>query len=81
MSMLARPATMRLVSASTGISSEKIATGCCLPPSYLTGTLFMSRPSAQLSAMFMASEVLPTDGRAAMTIISESLSPWSFSST
>ena len=76
----ARPAIIRLASASTGISSENTITGCRLPPSVFTGTLFMSSPSAQLSAMFIAREVLPTDGLAAMTIISEFLRPWSFSS-
>ena len=78
--MWARPAIMRRDRASTGISSEKIMTGWRLPRSDLIGTPFMSCPSAQHSAMFIASEVLPTDGRAAMTIISDFFSPWSFSS-
>ena len=75
MSTCARPAIILRVSASIGISSEKIITGWRLPSSDLTGTLFMSIPRAQLSAMFIASDVLPTDGRAAITIISEFLSP------
>ena len=85
MLMWARPATMRFVSASTGISREKIITGWRLPPSAFTGGYppppsVSICPSAALSAMFIARDVLPTDGRAAITIISAFFSPWSFSS-
>ena len=76
----ARPASMRLASDSVLISREKMSTGCFLPLSQRVGMPLMSCPIATHSAMFMAREVLPTDGRAATTIMSPPLRPISFSS-
>ena len=76
----ARPHSIRFARDVVSISSEKIITGCGLLFSPSNGFPLMSLPSATHSAMFIANEVLPTEGRAAMTIISAFLRPRSFSS-
>ena len=62
------------------ISRENIRTACGRLCSPFIGMPLMSCPSAMHSAMFIASEVLPTDGRAATTIMSPAFSPMIFSS-
>ena len=77
-----RVQSRRVMSASVDISQEKIATGSRLPPAGFErsaegrGLPLQSTSSAIDVQMFIASDVLPIDGRAARTIISELRSPW-----